>query len=89
MYIIQQEQFEQQVPVVLMTDGKYIYFRIFVRVSSFSDKSGLMKNVYEDMRFLESFKIMPWSLVKPDSLSPKQINQLRQSIQYAQDSVTD
>ncbi|MEO1764425.1 MAG: DNA polymerase, partial [Cyanobacteria bacterium J06629_18] len=57
--------------VIPTTDEKYISFSFSVWVNSFVDKNEVVKNVYEEMRFLDSFKFMPQSLDKLASFLPK------------------
>ena len=59
------------VSVIPTTDEKYISFSFYVWVNSFVDKNEVVKNVYEEMRFLDSFKFMPQSLDKLASFLPK------------------
>ena len=58
--------------VIPTTNEKYISFTFSVRLNSFVDKNGVIKNVYEDMRFLDSFKFMPQSLEKLAGFLPKE-----------------
>ena len=57
--------------VIPTTDEKYISFTFSVWVNSYTDKNGMTKNVYEDMRFLDSFKFMPQSLDKLAGFLPQ------------------
>ena len=58
--------------VISTTDEKYISFTFSVWVNSFVNKIGDIKNVYEDMGFLDSFKFMPQSSEKMAGFSPKE-----------------
>ena len=58
--------------MIAITDEKYISFTFSVWVYSFVDKNGVIKNVYEDMRFLDFLKFMPQSLEKLAGFVPKQ-----------------
>ena len=60
--IIKKSRSNKKFCVIPTTVEKYISFTFPVSVNSFMDKNGVTKNVYEDMRFLDSFKSMPQSL---------------------------
>ena len=57
--------------VIPKTDVRYIFFTFCVWVDSFVDKNGVTKNVQEDMRFLDTFKLLPQFLEKLGSCQPK------------------
>ena len=70
--IINQNNANNKFSVIPTTDEKYISFTFSVWVNSFVDKNGVIRNVYEDMRFLDSFKFMPQSLEKLAGFLPKE-----------------
>ena len=53
---------ECKVELIPLTDEKYITLSIGVKVNSFTDKHGVTKNVYEYLRFLDSYRFLPSSL---------------------------
>ena len=58
--------------MIRTTDEKYISSTFSFRVYSFGDQNGNTKKVYEDMRFLVSFKFKPNSLEKLASVLPRE-----------------
>ena len=70
--IINKSNANNKFSVIPTSDEKYISFTFSVWVNSFVDKNGVIKNVYEDMRFLDSFKFMPQSLEKLAGFLPKE-----------------
>ena len=58
--------------VIPTTDEKDISFTFSVWLNSFVDKNGVFKNVYENMRFFDSFKFMSESLEKLVGFLPKE-----------------
>ena len=61
---------ECKVDIIPLTDEKYVTLSIGVKVNSFTDKNGVTKNVYEYLRFIDSYRFLPSSLDKLVSYLP-------------------
>ena len=61
---------ERKIELVPVTNEKYIMVNIGVRVNSYTDKRGVVKNVYEYLRFIDSYRFLPSSLDKLVSYLP-------------------
>ena len=70
--IINKSNANNKFSVIPTTDENYISCTFPVWLNSFVEKNGVIKNVYEDMQFLDSFKFMPQSLEKLAGFLPKE-----------------
>ena len=59
-----------KIEIVPLTDEKYLALSVGVVVNRFVDKRGVTKNVYEYLRFIDSFRFLPSSLDKLVSYLP-------------------
>ena len=71
-------EFESQckIELVPVTNEKYITVNIGVRVNSYTDKRGVVKNVYEYLRYIDSYRFLPSSLEKLVSYLPTESFQI-------------
>ena len=60
-----------RVQVIPLTDEKYISLSIGVKVETYVDSRGIEKNVFEYLRFIDSYRFMASSLDKLVSFLPK------------------
>ena len=60
-----------KIQVIPLTDEKYISLSIGVKVGTYLDSRGVEKNVYEYLRFIDSYRFMASSLDKLVSFLPK------------------
>ena len=63
---------ECKIEIIPLTDEKYVTLSIGVKVNSFTDKRGVSKNVYEYLRFIDSYRFLPSSLDKLVSYLPSE-----------------
>ena len=66
--------------VVPSTDEKYIALNMGVFIKTITDKNGKSKNVYEYLRFVDSYKLMLMSLDKMAASLPSQVHFLGLSL---------
>ena len=60
-----------RIQVIPLTDEKYISLSIGVKVETYLDSRGVEKNVYEYLRFIDSYRFMASSLDKLVSFLPR------------------
>ena len=61
-----------KIDVIPSTDEKYISLSVGVPVNEYTDKNGVIKTVYEYLRFIDSFRFMATSLDNLVSYLPKE-----------------
>ena len=70
---------ECKIELVPVTNEKYITVKVGVRVNSYTDKRGVVRNVHEYLRFIDSYRFLPSSLEKLVSYLPTESFQILDS----------